>query len=213
MRKWMMLALLALAAACGGDDAMGDTDAGPTGPEPGELGWPCARNADCNSGLCLEAGVCTESCVDTATCPESWACDPVPGAGLLCQCSLSSVEELCNGVDDDCDGVVDLGATCPEGLVCEGGSCTCPPEERCDGECVDRQSDARHCGACGNACPSGQACEGGACVVMCSAGQTRCGDSCVDVASDARHCGACDAACSAGGVCEGGACVCAAGTT
>ena len=33
----------------------------------------------------------------------------------------------------------------------------------CESECVDLESDRRHCGACGNACELGQACVGGVC--------------------------------------------------
>jgi Stigma-specific protein, Stig1 len=52
-------------------------------------------------------------------------------------------------------------------LVLTGG-CTnaqpCPsPLEECDGQCVDVQSNRRHCGFCGVGCVAGQACIGGSC--------------------------------------------------
>ncbi|MCC7534712.1 MAG: hypothetical protein IT379_00785, partial [Deltaproteobacteria bacterium] len=175
------LAMVLVASACGGGGGGTRTgaDSGPVGPQPGETGSMCARNADCDSQLCLESGRCTRECSEAAPCPTGWLCDALAGAGLVCQCSIASPDEQCNGTDDDCNGLIDDGATCTGGLVCEGGTCTCPPSERCDGACTDVRSDARHCGACGNACAPGQACENGACVVNCTDPQTRCGDSCV----------------------------------
>ncbi|MEM9190776.1 MAG: MXAN_6577-like cysteine-rich protein [Myxococcota bacterium] len=200
-------------------DATATPDASPdsgtpdamTMPNPGEVGGRCARNADCTTGLCLEIGRCTEECTDSRMCPNGWECDALAGAGLVCLCEPNAPEELCNGVDDNCDGIVDVGASCEPGLVCDGGSCRCPPAERCNDECVDRMTDARHCGTCGNACPGGQACEAGACVLNCSGDATRCGNSCVDTGSDASHCGGCNNACGAGGVCTDGACACTLG--
>ncbi len=204
---WMSLCVSVALTACTPDDGT----IGP-GPAPGTVGAMCARNADCDTGLCLEIGRCTDACDEARPCPSGWACDSIPGAGLVCLCDPTAPEEICNGLDDDCDGRADNGARCAAGLVCEGGECLCPVEERCDGACVDRSSDPAHCGACGNACPSGQACEASTCVVNCSASQTRCGDSCVDVTSDARHCGGCDNGCGAGAVCQDGVCACGPGT-
>jgi hypothetical protein len=40
----------------------------------------------------------------------------------------------------------------------------CPnPLEECDGQCVDIQSDRRHCGACGRTCRASEVCAGAAC--------------------------------------------------
>jgi hypothetical protein len=35
---------------------------------------------------------------------------------------------------------------------------------RCDGSCIDTQSDSQHCGACGNACNTGEPCSEGTCL-------------------------------------------------
>ena len=65
-------------------------------------------------------------------------------------------------MDNNWDAQVDEGATCADGLFCQGGQC--PPERSCNGDCVDLQSNAQHCGMCGRACQANQACPNGQCV-------------------------------------------------
>jgi hypothetical protein len=78
--------------------------------------------------------------------------------------------------------------------------------ERCGGsECLDLQTDALNCGACGAPCPPGIECVAGMC--DCQA-LTACGNECVDVQVDGTHCGGCDNDCN-GAACLGGNCDCA----
>lgn len=187
-------------------------DAG--GPITGQVGAPCTRNADCNSLLCLASGVCTRACTSQASCPSAWNCDAVPNAGTLCVCEKSAdTTELCDGRDNDCDGVVDEGATCGNGLVCQGGACSCPPERTCGsdaGVCIELQSDPNNCGACGTRCGANQACQSGACATNCVSPPTNCGGACVDTQTDSANCGACGNACTGGKRCTNGTCGCAA---
>ncbi len=62
------------------------------------------------------------------------------------------------------------GMSCPIGTAC------------CAGRCLDLQSDAAHCGACGTACSAGQAC---------------CAGACTATATSPQHCGACGTVCDA----------------
>ena len=57
--------------------------------------------------------------------------------------------------------VVELGSLLPEGTAkpCTGG------KVRCLDDCVDLNTDARNCGACGNACQANEACHNGSCGV------------------------------------------------
>ncbi len=85
---------------------------------------------------------------------------------------------------------------------------TCPtPTALCGGACVDLQSNALNCGACGRTCQSAESCVMGACRVLCASGQTACSGACVELQSNTLNCGACGRACPSGQGCMSGACV------
>lgn len=88
-------------------------------PAPQE---PC-RVASCSGGRCgiepLSGGSITcgiGACQRTvAQCSNGEQQQCVPGAPS---------SEICNGIDDDCDGLIDVGAPpCPVGQRCERGGC------------------------------------------------------------------------------------------
>jgi len=161
-----------------------------SGVECGGAGKPCATGG---KGICA-AGV--------TTCANgTLSCTPLGGGE----------PERCDGLDNDCNGVVDDGAQCdnPE-EVCVNGECVprctlgqefgCTDDTQCDpdaGVCIDvackgvtcPPDQTCHGGACGDACsgivcPHGISCQNGACVDPC-AGKT----------------------CAAGQVCAGGLCL------
>lgn len=97
--------------------------------------------------------------------------------------------EICNGVDDNCNGLVDEG--------------------------IDKSTDVNNCGSCGNVCSypnATAACVSGNCQFSqcvgsyadCNNDQT---DGCeVDTANDPNNCGSCGNVCGAGQTCTDGAC-------
>ncbi len=102
--------------------------------------------------------------------------------------------EACDAIDNDCDGVVDDGAVCPDQQVCEHGVCV---PDRCGGELwvpegyvcdLSNPNDPNGTvvlGMCGPLkCADGEVCEYQSCVSPCNPNP-----------------------CAAGSVCGGGACV------
>lgn len=90
-------------------------------------------------------------------------------------------EEKCDGLDNDCNGLIDDGVTC----------CSSPFFE-CNGQCVDFASDRFNCGICGRRCPGEQICRAGTCIdlclnVSCNDGNPCTIDSCDPATGFCRH--------------------------
>jgi cysteine-rich repeat protein len=162
------------------------------GPDGNFCGGPCALDDDCPWGFsCLTTitvdGVSTLQCVaDAGECPCT---DSSVALGLATQCSVenefgictgqracleegltdcdapAAAPELCNGLDDDCDGDSDEPNLVDGNFVnlCDDGNqCT---EDKCTGEegCVNTVLDTGDC-TDGNACTVADHCEAGTCV-------------------------------------------------
>ena len=131
--------------------------------------------------------------------------------GIVCDGCVLPSAEICDGKDNDCDGVGDNTAMCPSGFGCRDGACSlqcrpgefpCPPGYDCtDNYCVPNR--------CKNVpCPSDQKCDlsTGSCVdlcykVTCLSDQTCQGGKCLDCSNSAQF------ACQPGQTCVGRQCV------
>jgi MYXO-CTERM domain-containing protein len=129
---------------------------------------------------------------------------------IQCDGCVGPSAEICDGKDNNCDGMVDVAATCPGSFACREGACTpvCKPGEfPCPAGymCVDTFCIPQRC--IGVTCPQGQKCDNdtGLCVDLCDKVQclapSYCkAGLCVDCNSPGEGCGN-------GQMCIGGTCM------
>ena len=225
---------------CGGVPNLGQCQAGH---------WDCSPNPDNNNQVeehCVGAvGPTPETCngldddcngvpddvtynpsqcvvpnCTTGCCDGHWECQ---GGIDVCVPDAVGTEEICNGLDDNCDSRIDEGASCQVPYICFYGTCVerIPPDGcqngqlAIDGLCLDDPCVASHC-------PSGQICDPTQgdeahqyCFDPCSATTCDSGKSC-DVVCDDNGCrGDCVAndcyldptMCSDGQICKDGHCI------
>ncbi|HVJ17060.1 MAG TPA: DUF4114 domain-containing protein [Polyangiaceae bacterium] len=177
-------------------------------------GIQCAGGgAECDTG---EPGVCKEG---TMQCQQG---------ELTCIPNTEPSDEICNALDDDCDGKTDEGEEiCPEDNICDRGKCVprCGTGEfRCldifvcsdKGACVDPACEDVECPE-GKICTAGK-CTGGCEGVTCPYGEVcrlgRCMDPCDTITCDEGYscelgvCVDCDCVgCSSGQSCVENVCI------
>lgn len=137
--------------------------------------------------------------------PGVFVCDPSTGM-LTCQGGINGIPELCDTLDNDCDGAIDesVGAggacgnmvgDCMQGInQCVGGAIMCvgevpPTTEICDCHDNDCNGMIDEPPTGGSLCPTGSAC------VMCQCASTcihsEFGDRCPDGTTPYNHDGVC----------------------
>ena len=133
----------------------------------GECQHQCTSDGDCDPPFVCEghictlpagcvgcnfdhaAAVCDETSCAMGACDDGWVDDnELPDDGCEYECTPTREDELCNTVDDNCDGRIDEG--------------------------FDFMGDPLHCGDCVTACTAGDhatpVCAGGGCSTTCEDG-------------------------------------------
>ncbi len=183
-----------------------------------------ARNCGFCANACTfqhAAGLCVESSCELGGCEEGWYnVDGNDGNGCEYNCNPTrDANEVCDAIDNDCDGTTDEGFDLQrDPSHCGGCNRLCEVEhavpacaegrcgiERCEPGWVDLDQDVRT--GCEHECaPSNDGVE------ICDGVDNDCDgtvDDGFDLQTSLDHCGACDRACGfpqAVAVCDGGNC-------
>jgi hypothetical protein len=174
----------------------------------------CGQPEPCVYGACID-GRCMYSIFDA----DGDGRPPASCGGMDCDdldpTVFPGAPEVCNGIDNDCDGVPDSPNAddfCGDGFQCIGGACGCPATRlECSVHsgtiCVDPLTHPSHCGVCGNVCTNNRECASGTC--QCIDGFSPCSETvCRDLQNDRLNCGECGYRCGVGASCIEGTCEC-----
>ena len=188
----------------------------------------CGTEQDCGAGQVCANDRCVE-CAADEDCKTASAPFCVSNVCMSCKqgqtrpCKVSSPtqcdvgQQVCraSGIWGKCEFEGGTAKSCLSNEVCLDGACVCSGElVKCTGEadCIDLRTNAKHCGACGNACPTGTRCASGKCVDTCpSSTPHECANACVNTSRNPFFCGSCTTSCKIGQICQGGPCQCPPG--
>lgn len=153
----------------------------------GKCGNTCTGGKICDAGICVcppGTTSCGGSCVnlsgDAQNCGQCGnSC--MPGKicnGGACKCPAGQIDcGQCVNPSNDALNCGQCGKRCPSEQYCASGTCVCPGTKiyqngrcvcpaglsDCGGKCINLNTSASNCGACGRNCAFPGTCEGGTC--------------------------------------------------
>jgi hypothetical protein len=146
----------------------------------GNCNSPCGSDETCVDGECVPENPCPKGLAAQGLCCTDGRISCSGPSGPFC----APAKHTCCG-DNSCDES-QVCCDASQGVCCTRGRCVagqCCPDGRkvCRDECVDTQTDRKHCGGCDGWCNG--------------PGLECCAGSCKNLQSDEEHCGACGNAC------------------
>lgn len=187
---------------------------------------PATAPRDCTPGASVACACPGASGVQTCTAEGELSACECPDAGVMGDASAEDAPPSREDAPQAAPDAPDVRAPMPDAgapreaatVGADAGASVepardvpvvCTTRYTCGADCVSSfQSDARHCGFCGNACPvvgtgTVPACAAGRCSYACAEGFVPCGfGRCVDPRAPGFDCARCDFQCPLGQVCR-----------